>query len=196
MTIVTQVSMISSVKSSVFNLFKPSDILFALDFFLLFILSKKGLFEKKLKRIKCNLRFALFALCLSMGIIFSYYGVRLLEKDQPKILTTFYDKSYIAQNIGIINYHAIDAAKHIKSGLQDKQPLSDAEKDEIKQWFKENNLNYNKIPKYFEIGKGKNVIVIQVEALQEFVIGKKINGLEITPNLNRLIEKSIYFNNY
>ena len=196
MTIIKQASMISSVKSSIISLFKPSDILFALDFFLLIILNKKGLFEEKFRRIEWNIRLLLFALCLSVGIIFSYCGVSLLEKDQPKILTTFYDKSYIAQNIGIINYHAIDAVKYIKSGLQDKQLLSDAEKDEIKKWFKENNTNYNIEPKYFGKGKGKNVIVIQVEALQEFVIGKKINGLEITPNLNQLIKKSIYFNNY
>lgn len=43
--------------------------------------------------------------------------------------------------------------------------------------------------------KGKNVIVIQVEALQSFVIGKKYNGATITPNLNRLVAESWYFPN-
>lgn len=52
--------------------------------------------------------------------------------------------------------------------------------------------------KYTGIGKGKNLIVIQVEALQHFVINLIYDGQEITPNLNRLIREkgSIYFDNY
>lgn len=50
---------------------------------------------------------------------------------------------------------------------------------------------------YFGIAKDRNVIIIQVEALQSSVIGKFYNGQELTPNLNRLIgEDSIYFDNH
>lgn len=42
---------------------------------------------------------------------------------------------------------------------------------------------------------GKNLIVIQVEALQQVVIGREVGGQEITPNLNRLIKRSWYFPN-
>lgn len=50
----------------------------------------------------------------------------------------------------------------------------------------------------FGIAKGKNLIVIQVEALQNMLIGKVYNGQEITPNLNKLIREqgSIYFDNF
>lgn len=45
----------------------------------------------------------------------------------------------------------------------------------------------------FGVAKGKNVIILQVESLQNFVIGREYNGQEVTPNLNRLIEgNSIY----
>lgn len=48
------------------------------------------------------------------------------------------------------------------------------------------------------VGKDKNLIVIQVEALQNFVINLEYNNQEITPNLNMLIEDSgsIYYDNY
>jgi len=42
---------------------------------------------------------------------------------------------------------------------------------------------------------GKNVILIQVEALQTFLIDKKYNGQEITPNVNALVAQSWYFPN-
>ena len=54
-----------------------------------------------------------------------------------------------------------------------------------------------KLPKYNGIGKGKNLIVIQLEAVQDFVIGANYNGQEITPNLNRLVEgDTLYFDHY
>lgn len=43
--------------------------------------------------------------------------------------------------------------------------------------------------------KGKNIIMIQVESLQDFVINKKYNSREITPNLNKLLKESTYFDN-
>lgn len=43
--------------------------------------------------------------------------------------------------------------------------------------------------------KGKNVIVIQVEALQSMIIDQKIGDQEITPNLNKLAAESYYFPN-
>lgn len=41
-----------------------------------------------------------------------------------------------------------------------------------------------------------NVIFIQLEAFQSFILNRKVAGQEITPNLNRLIEESAYFPNF
>ncbi|NMR95768.1 LTA synthase family protein, partial [Vibrio parahaemolyticus] len=51
---------------------------------------------------------------------------------------------------------------------------------------------------YTGIGAGKNLIVIQVEALQNFVLFEEINGFEITPNLNKLVKDSgtLYYDNF
>lgn len=49
----------------------------------------------------------------------------------------------------------------------------------------------------FGCGEGMNVIVIQVEAMQNFVIGREYNGQEITPFLNKLIKNdTFYFDSY
>ncbi|MGL5152625.1 MAG: LTA synthase family protein [Clostridium sp.] len=45
------------------------------------------------------------------------------------------------------------------------------------------------------MAKGKNVIFLQIESLEDFVINQKVFGQEITPNLNKLINKGLYFNN-
>ncbi len=53
------------------------------------------------------------------------------------------------------------------------------------------------ITHYKGIGKGKNLIVIQMEAFQNFVLGATYNGQEITPNLNELMKKdTLYYDHY
>lgn len=50
---------------------------------------------------------------------------------------------------------------------------------------------------YESIGKDMNLILIQVEALQNFVINAEYNGQIITPNLNALLNKdTLYFDRY
>mgnify|MGYP001172733154 CR=1 FL=1 len=47
------------------------------------------------------------------------------------------------------------------------------------------------------IGEGKNLIVIQLEAFQNFVIGAEYRGQEITPYINELLKNdTLYYNNY
>ncbi len=49
----------------------------------------------------------------------------------------------------------------------------------------------------FGAAAGKNLIVIQLESFQNFVLGLEYNGQEVTPNLNKLInENSMYFDHY
>lgn len=50
---------------------------------------------------------------------------------------------------------------------------------------------------YYGMAKGRNLILVQVESLQGFVINNDFYGHEITPNLNALIKNdSFYFPNY
>lgn len=53
-------------------------------------------------------------------------------------------------------------------------------------------------PRYNGIGKGRNLIVVQVESLGNFALNRYYEGQELTPNLNKLIadQSTIYFDNY
>ncbi len=48
-------------------------------------------------------------------------------------------------------------------------------------------------PVLFGTAKGKNVIIIQMEAFQNFAINLSIDGQVVTPNLNALMNDSLYF---
>ncbi len=88
--------------------------------------------------------------------------------------------------------HVTDIYETISENLDQEE----MEQEEILEVLKEVAPD-TEIPKYQGIGKGKNLIVIQLEAVQDFVIGAEYNGQEITPNLNRLVEgNTLYFDHY
>ena len=62
--------------------------------------------------------------------------------------------------------------------------------------YYENNSSKQSTNDYSGIFEGKNVIAIHAESFQAFNIGLKFNGQEVTPNINKLIKESLYFNNF
>ena len=65
-----------------------------------------------------------------------------------------------------------------------------ANKDSTKSTTEKNDV-------YWGVGKGKNVLVIQVEALQNFVLNATYNGQVLTPNLNAFLEDNcLQFTNH
>jgi lipoteichoic acid synthase len=48
-------------------------------------------------------------------------------------------------------------------------------------------------PVYWKAAAGRNVIYVQLEAFQNFLLGLHVGGKEITPNLNKLMEEGVYF---
>lgn len=54
----------------------------------------------------------------------------------------------------------------------------------------------NEIGKYKNIFEGKNMLVIHAESIQQFVMDTSFNGVEVTPNLNKLAKEGIYFSNF
>ncbi|CUH93649.1 LTA synthase family protein [Herbinix luporum] len=81
--------------------------------------------------------------------------------------------------------------------IADNLTKGEMEEEEILEVVAENTQEEPKTPRYYQVGKGKNLIVIQLEAFQDFVINAYYNGQEITPNLNRLLENdTLYFDRY
>lgn len=49
---------------------------------------------------------------------------------------------------------------------------------------------------YTNIFEGKNVIAIHAESLQTIALNREFNGVEVTPNLNRIAKEGMYFSNF
>ena len=90
----------------------------------------------------------------------------------------------------ILTYHVTDILSQILpgSGIAASVPV----------WNEQNpGVDDAEDDPYRGIAEGRNVITIQVEALQNFVLNLEYNGQVITPNLNALLtQDTLYFDNY
>lgn len=194
--LVKQLGLVGDVSGSVFSLISLFDILYIVDIILLIVLYIKYRDKLDFSNFKISKRLITFIITILVGFGLSVLSVKGLEKVQVGILKTFYDKKTIVREIGLLNYHVIDINKYINSYVLKKSSITEGEKKEVETFF--NNKEKEKLvnPKYYGVAKGKNLIVLQLEAFQGFVLNKKINGVEITPNLNKLAKESLNFPNY
>lgn len=185
--------MLGAVKSSIGSLFKLSDLLFLSDLILFFILKEvktnQNIAETRLIRKFCSF----LVLIIAGGSINAFY-VYKLSVEQPRLITTMFNRIYIATDLGIVDAHGIDLFNEISNTI-DRHTVLPKDKEVAIKSFLESNSDVQTSNLTGE-AKGKNLIMIQVEALQQFVINQKIEGQEITPNLNKWIKKSAYFNNF
>lgn len=94
----------------------------------------------------------------------------------------------------VLTYHIYDLYTNI-FGEADDQIQSE---EDVAQVLQENQFDQIAANHYKGIAKGRNVIMIQVESLENFVIDRSYNGQVLTPNLNGLIDdqQTMYFENY
>lgn len=130
-----------------------------------------------------EIRFVAFIMFV-VGLIL----VKLSDKECVKQKYSW-EKEKTAGDLGVLYYHFTDICYNIKNIFSSKE-VTKQEKEKVSDcnYKPENN-------EYSGIYEGKNLIVIQLEAMQGFAIGAEIDGKEVTPNLNKLINKSIYANN-
>lgn len=113
-----------------------------------------------------------------------------------------WNREYVVQEFGIYTYQANDLISYIRTKVNSMFGYDEAAKS-FREYYatKENDTHKNQ---YTNIFKGKNVIVIHAESIQNFLISDdyrnkepaKFNNQEVTPNLNRMAKEGLYFSNF
>lgn len=182
------------VASSVLPLIRITDAFIFIDFIILVPLARRMMRGKRPVPLRIKgVRFRTAAVIFTLSILF-LTSVEIIETAYSK-----FKDLYNTQNMGLaagsVVYHGADTLDFIKDRFEGRAAMTPEEEKDFNAWYEnlgnmeESDIKYP----YAGIGKGKNLIVIQVESLQGFVVGMEINDVEITPNINRLLKKSIYF---
>ena len=193
-TSIYQIGFVGSLGDSIWSLVKIKDLVYILDFpvivFILFLLNrifKESIFHRNNR--ESFLKRVFKTLVISMvGVLLIFITLKNADTS-----TFSYDNNHIIKHGGIAYYHYYDIKEFTKNTIFRNRKMNHKEIEELTNHFNNKEIQGTN---YKGISQGKNLIILQVEALQEFVINAKTpSGEEITPNLNRLINESIYFDN-
>lgn len=193
-------------KQAKFFFFSSAILMIILYIFLFFKKRKEQAFRKSslisgIKRIYVGIGFFLFGLLMMASSLGAY---------KVNIENTWYKDNatplYGTEAVGLFNYYIYDAYNYYIVG---KEGYTDEQIEQLKAKLETYKNPVYKSPiddratlnnDYQGLFAGKNLLLIQVESLNNFTIGLKIKigneYVEVTPNLNKLVQKSVYFNNY
>ena len=163
---------------------------FALTFFHL-RLKRKGYYDKVKLIEKGKIRF--LNTIVTGLIILGFFISTLTSTDISRLNKQWY-RPYVVMEFGIYTYQFNDLWTCIRTKVNTMFGYDEAAKT-FREFYEEKDGN-PKENMYTNIFKGKNVIVIHGESLQDYTMNVAFNGEELTPNLNKLATEGIYFSNF
>jgi phosphoglycerol transferase MdoB-like AlkP superfamily enzyme len=127
---------------------------------------------------------------VGIGVFSALY----LTVSQPNLFAQVFLRLTIAKEIGVLNLHAVDTARSIARRAF-RREIEPTQRDEVTAWFRDRAPQRAGTGESFAAARGANLVMVQVESLQNFVIGLEIGGREVTPFLNRWAEEALWFSN-
>ena len=155
-----------------------NDFVFLWQIILMIILYKKISNKKDINLFKQNILVYFIILVISL-LTFNTNDIYRLKHD--------WNKSYVVRNMGIYTYQLNDLFYMTSKFICPYCGYKDA-KEEVEQFYSNKKVETNE---YTNIFKDKSILFIHAESVQSMFINETI-----TPNLYKLKNEGIYFNNY
>ena len=183
-----QVNQVTAVENSVFSLLDPYYVLIFIDIIVIGTLlirahrtrkrrqaqSMRGRQATNLRRSHRGVSSALFVLSLALCLLNTWPNRASMNEVKK------------AEAMGILDYEIYTLVSARKESLVSSAQINQQVIDQLKGTTPSAN------PSLFGAAKGKNLIILQMESMQNFLVGLKIDGQEIMPNLNKLVSESLY----
>ncbi|SOC40727.1 LTA synthase family protein [Salinicoccus kekensis] len=185
--------------TSTFEMMRIWDLLYWVDIMLfgyLFFYKKETPFAEDKKTYKRRTK----TLVTSLGVLLLAGNLILAEIDRPELLTRTFDRNYIVKYLGLNFFTGYD----VFQASQNSQMRVSADESDLGKVFNfasENHAAPN--PEYFGVAEDRNVIVIGLESVQQFLIDYELEDEygethEVMPFLSSIYdnEDSYSFENF
>ncbi|KRL37132.1 LTA synthase family protein [Liquorilactobacillus uvarum] len=176
---------------SIMEIIHPSDFLIFFDFIVISLL----LIFKIIKVDNRKIKFRTAGLISVAAVVLFGINLSLAEKNRPQLLTRTFDNNYIVKYLGINFYAGYNAYQTYKESST-RANASSSDLKSVLNFMKTNRTSPN--ISYYGKAKGKNVFIFHLESFQQFLINYKVDGKEVTPNINKFYSDSstLSFDNF
>ncbi|HFI0332970.1 TPA: LTA synthase family protein [Streptococcus suis] len=177
------------------ELFNLWDLVYFADFIIIAIVLRKKPYKLNPKPFSKRASFAFSSLAI---LLFSV-NLFTAEIDRPELLTRGFSNTYIVRALGLPAFFTYNAHQTY-TAEKDRSDATAEDLVPVEEYVQEHYASPNS--DYFGIAKGRNVIYLHLESLQQFVIDYKLNvdgvEYEVTPFLNSLYhsQSTLAFSNF
>ena len=133
----------------------------------------------------------LLLICLIMIVIV----IPTVSKSDGSRFLKLWNRQSVVQKYGLYVYTVNDLVQSVRPKVNVAFGY-DEDAYKFRNYYACKFEDKKKTNEYTNIFKDKNVIFVHMESIQNFLINLKINGNEVTPNLNKLIKDSMYFSKF
>ena len=182
---------VGDVRASVLSLLEPRDAWFWID------LLAGAAIAASLARIPDRVgraATAVVAAVLACALVAGAVSASALVGSSGARFDQVFQNLALAREVGVLNFHAVDGGHTLARRLW-RPALEPAEVDRLAAWFAERASRRAGVGPWFGAAEGANLLMVQAESLQGFVLGLEIGGEEVTPFLNRWAEGALLFRN-
>jgi phosphoglycerol transferase MdoB-like AlkP superfamily enzyme len=131
---------------------------------------------------------------LVVVIVAGLSAVLQLRERQPEALEQVFRRLELARQVGVINVQARETVRWALGALRTGD-VSDRQLAELVAWFEARAPSRAGTGPWFGAAAGRNLVMVQVESLQGFVVGLEVAGQEVTPFLNAWRSRALWFSN-
>lgn len=136
----------------------------------------------------------MFVSTLAIFTILLGLNMAMVSKGSYSSLQKQWNRESIVKSFGIIIYQGNDLFQTSYSKMNSLFGYDEAARKFVDYY---NNREVEESDnKYTGMFEGKNVIMMHLESMMTFFVDLQINGVEITPNLNKLTKEGLYFSSF
>ncbi len=139
----------------------------------------------------------LYRAARSLGVA-GLLGLTAVAMGLPRTTTSstldqmFRDRLVVEQ-LGLFGFHAYDGWNYVRSTWL-RREATDGEVRDALDWFVARApMRSGPASPAFGVARGRNLIVVQVESLQDFVVDFRVGTQEVMPHLKRWVDESLRF---
>ena len=131
---------------------------------------------------------------LVVGLILFGLFIATMSSVDISRLSKQWNREYIVMKFGIYTYQINDLTATVKSKIN---PLFGYDKNAkaFREYY-ENRKNETKTNEYTDVFKGKNILFIHAESIQNYLLDTSFNGEDVTPNIKKIASEGLYFSNF
>jgi lipoteichoic acid synthase len=177
-----QMGQVSDVKSSIVDMLQPAYFIVFID--IIVILGLLLFIPKVRKWGKSRLHFKRKSTLIVLAVSFFILVTNMVSKEE------IVNEYRMAEEMGTLNYQIYRMVTGATESTVEASSITQDAVMELK------GIQTLKTPEHYGEAADKNLIMIQLESFQDFLLNLKVGDQEITPVLNDLLEQSYYFPNF